>query len=233
MTEDDLVRKVEELMSLIDQVKIYRKALAYIPDLIIAVLSITCISLLILILIKFSFINFGLFSSFSGFSSTGSYMSPEAILLLFLLPSLWTVLIGLLLIEMKVKKIKTREWVPILKEGAPAAIKLLMETDWDSLFSGIMMIKWWLTVKMLNWLFLGFIIILPIFQFLFIFLPFPLFWANRNVIGLTTLILAMPIILLINKNNVREFYRNVKSIDLLIIDLRWLYNELKGARLEA
>lgn len=75
---------------------------------------------------------------------------------------------------MKVKKIKTREWASILKEGAPAAIKLLMETDWDSLFSGIMMIKWWLAIKMLNWLFLGFIIILPIFSILIHFSTLPL-----------------------------------------------------------
>ncbi|MBO3769415.1 MAG: hypothetical protein QXS51_01200 [Thermoproteota archaeon] len=233
MTEDDLVRKVEELMNLVDQVKLYRKALAYIPDLAIAVLSVTCVSLLIFILVKICFITSGIFSSFSGFTSAGSYMSPEVALLLFLLPSLWATVIGMLLIELKVKKVRTGEWSSLLKEGAPAAIKLLMETDWESLFSGIMLMKLWLAIKMLNWLFLSYIIILPIFQSLFILLPLPLFWTHKSIIGLITFVLVTPIILLINKKNIKEFYRNIKSIDLLIIDLRWLYNELKGARLEA
>ncbi|MBO3840399.1 MAG: hypothetical protein JTT17_06250, partial [Candidatus Brockarchaeota archaeon] len=133
----------------------------------------------------------------------------------------------------KVKKVRTGEWSSLLKEGAPAAIKLLMETDWESLFSGIMLMKLWLAIKMLNWLFLSYIIILPIFQSLFILLPLPLFWTHKSIIGLITFVLVTPIILLINKKNIKEFYRNIKSIDLLIIDLRWLYNELKGARLEA
>ncbi|WP_205006304.1 hypothetical protein, partial [Escherichia coli] len=68
MTEQDLVRKVEEFANLLDQIKIYRKALTYAYDLIIAVLTVTCVSLLILILVKISFITSGLFPSISGFS---------------------------------------------------------------------------------------------------------------------------------------------------------------------
>ncbi|MEM2608653.1 MAG: hypothetical protein QXT87_05365 [Thermoproteota archaeon] len=233
MTENDLVEKVKELMNLIDQIKLYKKALAYIPNLIIIVLSVTCISMLALIFVKILFITSGLFASFSGFTSAGSYISPEAILLLFLLPSLWTTVIGLLLIELKVKKIRIGEWASLLKEGAPAAIKLLIETDWEPLFSDIILVKWWLAIKMLNWIFLGYIIIMPIFQSLFLFLPLPIFWTHSSAIGSIIFILVMPIILLINKKNIREFYHNIKSIDLLIIDLRWLYNELKGAKLEA
>jgi len=81
-------------------------------------------------LVRFSFIASGFFSEISGFTSTyGSSFSFQAVTTLFLLPSLWATVIGLLLIQRKVKKIKTREWAPLLEEDAPAAIKLLMELD--------------------------------------------------------------------------------------------------------
>ena len=108
MTEQDLVKKVEELMNLLDQVKMYKKALSYVSDLVIAILSITSISLLILILIRFSFITSGLFSTISGFSLAYEFSpSFQVILILFLLPSFWALIIGLLLIERKVKRIRT------------------------------------------------------------------------------------------------------------------------------
>ncbi|MEM2088981.1 MAG: hypothetical protein QXF52_10000 [Thermoproteota archaeon] len=233
MTEQDLVGKMEEFMNLLDQVKMYRKALSCIPNLVIALLSVSCISFLILILIKVSVITSGRFSIISGFSSAyGSSFSPQIILLLFLLPVLWSIVIGLIVIERKVKKIKRGERVPRLKEDVSIAIKLLIEADWESIFSDILMMKWWLVIKMFNWIFLGYLIILPIFSIL-LCLFYPLFFARYGMIGLGALILTTPVVLFINRKNIGEFYRNIKSIDLLIIDLRWLYNELKGARLEA
>jgi hypothetical protein len=233
MTEQDLVKKVEELMTLLDQIKIYRRSLSYIVDLIIAVLLITSIALLLLILIRVSFIAFGLFSTISGFTSAyGFSLSFQAVLTLFLLPSLWAAVIGLLLIERKAKKIKTGEWAPLLEGDAPAAIKLLLEIDWESTFSGIMLMKWWLAVKTLNWILLGYIIILPVFQYLFLGLSF-LIPIRIDLTGSSSLFLATLIVLFINRKNIEDFYYNIKSIDLLMMDLRWLYNELKGARLEA
>lgn len=120
-----------------------------------------------------------------------------------------------------------------MKEGAPAAIKLLMETDWEFVFSSIMLMKWWLAVKMLSWIYLAYNIILPVFHYLFFLFPLPPFSAEYNLFSLDKLILATPAVLFLNRENIRDFYRNIKAIDLLIIDLRWFYNEFKGARLEA
>jgi len=93
--------------------------------------------------------------------------------------------------------------------------------------------KWWLAVKILYWIYLGYLIIMPVFyQLFFLMLP-SLIPVRYDLIGLSTLIIATPVVLFINRKNIEEFYHNIKSIDLLIIDLRWLYNELKGARLEA
>jgi hypothetical protein len=234
MTEQDLVKKVEELMNLLDQVKMYKKALSYLPDLVIAVLSITSISLLILILIRLSFITSGLFSTISGFSSASGFsLSFQVILILFLLPSFWALIIGLLLIERKVKKIRTGEWALLLKEGAPSAIKLLTELDWESVFGDLALIKWWLAIKTVNWILLGYIILLPIFQYLFLGLSFIIPIRSIDLTGSSSLFLTTLMVLFVNRKNLKSFYYSIKSIDLLIIDLRWLYNELKGARLEA
>ena len=213
MTEQDLVKKVEELMNLLDQVKMYKKALSYIPDLVIAILSITSISLLILILIRFSFITSGLFQTISGFRSAyGFSPSFQVILILFLLPSLWTLIIGLLLIERKVKRIRTGEWASLLKGGAPSAIKLLTELDWESMFSDIALVKWWLAIKTVNWIFLGYIIISPILQYLFLGLSF-IIPIRIELTSSSSLFLVTLVVLFINRKNIEVFYYNIKSIE--------------------
>jgi hypothetical protein len=228
MTEQDLVRKVEEFMNFINWVKAYRKTFAYVTYLIIAVLSVTCISLLTFILMKILFIT-------SGFRLIYSWgFTPQFILFLFLLPSIFATAIGLLLIKMKTKEVKIEEGTLLLEEGAPAAIKLLIETDWELVLHDVAFMKWVLAIKILAILFFNFLIGLLCFGQIF-FLSVILLMApvRYDLAGLGALVFVIPITVFMSRKNIKEFYYNVKSIDLLIIDLRWLYNELKGARLEA
>jgi hypothetical protein len=217
LTEENVVKKVAELMETLDQVKKYNAltrslkkfALIVISSIIIFLAVATSVGFLNLVLPleRPQFIVVGILSLFIPITGIG---------------------LGVFLIRKKVNSVKTGDWQTELSSGFPSALKILLELDWDSTFEEISSGRVGYTIYGLlkvaaYWLvaFFAFGLIGNLVSFTVFHEPL----LGAPISGLITLL----IVYLILRKDLSKRYRQIRALDNLLWELRWFSNELKRA----
>lgn len=232
--EAEVVTKVGELMESLDQVKKYRKLSNLIMDFGIIVLSSVAILWGLGLAADFYRIETGfgpIFTPLSvtfigGTSTLSSYLLGLSIVLV---PAAGLVL-GLLWVDREMKRVKVGEWKDELNEGFPAALKLLQDIDWDSVFQdiGISRVSYALyeAIKLSGYWFLSFILL---------FFPYSLAvtFIHANAYLSILAIISLVLVLVMSRNDLRKRYQQMTSLDSLMWELRWFNDEFRSAEFEA
>ena len=217
--EDDLSGKMTEFMAVLDQVKKYRALLAALPDFaiifalsLIAALSVDVVNHLGIVFI--TYINY-------------NTILPNALTFLALLIGL---IVGVFLVNRKMRSVQGGQWKTTLNEGAPGAIKLLQELNWDNVYAEIRYAKlgFWLygLLKTVVYWLLAFFVSL----FAAEYLGNAIHWnVNLSIVALFSLAL----VLALSKNDFQKRYDQVGRLDALLWELRWFDNEFRRTNFEA
>ena len=222
----DVVSKVRDLMSALDDVKRYRELAYSLVDF----AGIFVISMIV----AFLWYDFGeLYAIYFGFSSSSSIAffgpvvpteGPASVVPFFVV--LAGFLGGVLWVNRRVDRTKTGEWRKTLDEGVPGAVKLLSETDWETQLSSVSLAR-------LSFVFYAIIKVVAYFLLISFFLSFAEVFLG-GLVGIsfdlgfvlfTSLILA----LVVSRRGFENAFRRLRSMDLLFWDLRWFYSEFKRA----
>lgn len=214
--EASLNSKMQEFMTVLDQVKKYRKLLASLTDFAI-IIATTIVAVL--------FVNI---SSKLGLVFV-TYINPTWIPLdnsIEILLVLTGIMGGVYLINRRIRSVKTGQWRTALDEGAPGAIKLLQELSWDEVFSDIRYAKlgFWLYGVLRVAAF--WLLAVVTFSFVYGFVGYRIHVTiDTVVVGLFCLVL----VLALNKKDLSKRYDQVGRLDSLLWELRWFDSEFRRA----
>jgi hypothetical protein len=220
MPEESVVSKVEELMETLDHVKKYN-ALA--NSLRRFAVVITC-----------SFVIFFVLRGLVDFFDLSSTLDrPIFLLVLFtsLLIPLVGVAAGIMIVRKKVDSVRMGEWKGELSHGFPSALKMLLELDWDRTFDEISVgrLSYFLyaLLKTAAYWFITF------FALGFIGAAFAFFFPLRSpFFGGFLGLLSLVIVFLILRNDLLRRYKEIRSLDMLLWELRWFSLELRRAEFQ-
>jgi len=126
ITEEDVVKKVAELMETLDEIKKYTVLERYLKKFTIIVIG----SIAVCISVNLSISFFGLLSAFNEFERF--FLNFPIVLI----PTVGVV-VGIVFVKRKIKAVKTGEWRKELSKGFPSTLKLLSEIDWDTSFDAV------------------------------------------------------------------------------------------------
>jgi hypothetical protein len=219
--EENLSSKMEEFMSSLDQVKKYREIVASMTDfaLIISGSIVAALSIYIFYRLYDLFIGYVIFS-FVGF------VSP----ILSILTYLVGIVMGIFWVRRRMKSVKVGQWKSTLSEGAPGAIKLLQNLEWEKIFSDIRSAK-------LGFSLYGIFKILAYWTltaiFLFVLSGFVEFVLHMSINSITVMLFSLVVVLLLSRNDLRKRYEQIGRLDWLMWELRWFESEFRGANFEA
>jgi hypothetical protein len=236
--EAQVVAKVQELMTTLDQVKKYKALSKLLVDFALIMLATTVVLLAWELSVNFYKLGTGFYCYYGVpglYTCTASPATGSPLLRLF--GGLSTILIptagllgGILWVDHKLKLVKVGEWTESLREGFPGAVKLLEELKWDSVFQDIRASRIgysaYLAVKVVGyWLLATVVMFFPyVFGVSALHLE-----ANFYVLGLLSLVL----VLVVSKNDLQRKYQQVVSLDNLMWELRWFSSGFKSAKFEA
>jgi len=212
--EDALVSKMRELMAVLDQVKKYRLLLSGIQDFVIifALAGILALSVDIGSKLSVVFISYGII--------------PSTVAAINLVILIMGTTIGLFWVKRKLRTITPNQWSQTLDEGAPGAIKLLQELDWEKVYSEIRYSKLgiWLeaiTKTVAYWLVTAFIFL---FATSILYMGFDFIMID---------LFSLALVLILSKNDLQKRYDKVGRLDSLMWELRWFDNEFRRHDFEA
>jgi F0F1-type ATP synthase assembly protein I len=220
MPEESIVSKVEELMETLDHVKRYN-ALAR---------SLKKFAVVIVSSFVLHFILRGIVDSFDLSSMLDRPVFLSVLFLLLLVP-LVGIAAGVLIVRKRVNSVKTGEWKEELSHGFPSALKMLLELDWDKTIDEISVGRlsyflygllktaayWFVTSFALGLIGATFALFLP--------LRSPFF---GGLLGL----LSLMIVCLILRNDLLRRYKEIRSLDMLLWELRWFSFEFRRAEFQ-
>lgn len=219
--EESIVSKVEELMETLDHVKRYN-ALTRSLKKFAAVIA--C-----------SFIIFFVLRGLVDFFDLSSMLDrPIFLLVLFLvlLVPLVGIAAGIMIVRKKVNSVRTGEWKEELSHGFPSALKILVELDWDKTIDEISVGRlsyflYGLLKTAAYWFVTSFALGLigAIFSF---FCPLRSPFFGGFFPGLTALL----IVFLILRNDLLRRYKEIRSLDMLLWELRWFSLEFRRAEFQ-
>jgi hypothetical protein len=222
ISEEGVVSKVQELMETLDSIKKYNAFATSLKKFAIIIVASMTVFTIIMGMAEFydlkNFLDNPLFFSVSFFA---------------LLIPIIGIVMGVLFMKRKVNYVKTGEWKEELSHGFPSALKMLVELDWEATFNEISMGKisyvlyglmktaayWVVTFFALR--LLGTAVFLSIFQRVEVFGGF--FWGA----------LALLIVLFALGNDLLRRYKEILSLDLLLMELRWFSFEFRKAEFQA
>jgi hypothetical protein len=213
--------KLEELMMALDQVKKYRVLSNSMLDLVLIIAASVIGALFVLLLGNLYQLFFG---TFSGFLAT----VPE----IFLSGGVFIagLLLGTLVVDRRVKRVKTGEWKNSFKasEGMPGALKLLSTLSWDTIFQEIQIAK-------IGFLIYGFLRVAGYWLFTFFLLEvINVLFVSGIVHALVNVIylgaLALVIVLAGSWSDLKFRFRQSWSLESLLWELRWFDNEFRRAQ---
>ncbi len=205
-------------MSALDQVKKYREIVVSLTDFAIILLISLVVALSVNIYTEFSFL----------YTGPNHLLSFVASISFILFLTMGTIL-GAFWVKRRVKSVKLRQWKSTLSEGAPGAIKLLQELEWQNIFSDIRSAK------------LGFLLYgiskvlaywgLAIVSFSLLSLVFQFFF-NMGIYIITIVWFSLVVVLILSKNDLRNRYEQMGRLDWLLWELRWFESEFRRANFE-
>jgi hypothetical protein len=218
LTEENVVTKVAELLETLDQVKKYNALSNALKKFALIVIS----SLLVFLAVG---------ASIDFLNLVATLERPQIVLyaLLMLLIPISGVAVGVLYIRKKIGSVKADEWKEELSNGFPSALKILTELDWDRTFDEISfgrvgyavytllkVVAYWVitffTVGLIGNL-VGFLVLHKVGVF------------GGPILGLISIIIVY---VLLRKDFSRR-YHQIRALDKLLWELRWLSVELRSA----
>ena len=224
MSEQDVVAKVGDLMRTLDDVKRYEE-LAYAMIDFAAIIIVSVIAVIALTMIQnFADIAYG----FPNFINGQAYLlfdqsfpaSPWILLCEFSI-LIGGLLLGVVWVDRRVSRTKVGEWEETLNEGVPGAVKLLSNTEWDSLLGTVSLARvaylFYALIKVAGYFLLASFVLS--FVFLFSGFLFPVA-SSLNYVPF----ISLAIVLLFTRKSVAEGFRKLRSLDL-----RWFSSEFKRA----
>lgn len=212
---------MKEFMTALDQVKKYKTIVASITDFGLIVLGSIVAALSVNIFMRFSFI------FIEQQPDTLSLSFIASIITVLLIPI--GIITGVIWVSRRINSVKVGEWKNTLSEGAPGAIKLLQELKWDNIFGGIRSAKlgfflYGLSKVLAYWALATIVFIVLNNVLIFVF------HMSANLI--TIVLLSLVVVLLLNKNDLRNRYEQIGRLDWLLWELRWFESEFRGANFE-
>lgn len=217
LTEENVVKKVAELMETLDQVKKYNALTRELKKFILIVIS--AIAIFLAVATSVGFLNLVV-------PLERPQFIVVAILSLFI--PITGIGIGVLVVRRQVNAVKLGDWQTELSNGFPSALKILLELDWDSTFEEISSGRvgyaiYGLLKGAAYWLVTVFAFGLIGNIVSFIVLHQPLLGGPLS--GLISLL----IVYIILRKDLSKRYRQIRALDSLLWELRWFSNELKRA----
>jgi len=217
--EDALSSKMAEFMTALDQVKKYRSIVASMPDFTLILLGSVVAALSVNVSMRLS-------TLFIGRNDGLSIVAFFLIMLLF--PA--GIITAILWVRRKMKSVKVGQWKSTLNEGAPGAIELLQDIQWDNIFSDIRYAK-------LGFFLYGIAKILAFWGLavvsLFVFNWLVEFVLHMSIDYITVMLFSLVAVLVLSRNDLRKRYEQMGRLDWLMWELRWFESEFKGANFEA
>ena len=208
--EEELVLKMKEFLTVIDQVKRYRSLLGALPDLAI-IIGLTIVGALAMDLSSYLGMVFGFHLGFGV-----GIVSPILMII--------GIVVGFFWVYLKVKRVKVGEWKSTLNEGAPGAIKLLQDINWENTFRDIRY------AKLGFWLY-GILKTALLWLVIFVLSAFAADWLNAivhwnlNIVILGLFSLASALTL--STNDFKKRFDQIGRLDALLWELRWMDNEFR------
>jgi len=218
ITEESVVSKVQELMETLDSIKKYNAFATSLKKFVIIIVGFMTVFTIIMGMIEF-------------YNMKASLDNPLffSVSFLSLLIPITGIVTGVLFVRRKVNSVRTGEWKEELSHGFPSALKMLVELDWEMTFNEISLGKisyvlyglmkaaayWVVTFAALR--LLGTAVTLSVFQRVEFVDGF--FWAA----------LALLIVLFTLGNDLLKRYKEILSLDLLLMELRWFSFEFRKA----
>jgi len=209
---------MSEFMTTLDQVKKYRAIVASMTDFVLIIFAsiVTALSLHIFVRLLLIFIGHNLLSTIGS--------------ILFLLIFPVGIFTGVFWVKRRVNSVKVGQWKDTLSEGAPGAIKLLQELQWNNIFSDIRSAK-------LGFFLYGISKVLAYWSLavvsMFVFGELVGFVLHMSINSITVMLFSLVVVLLLSRNDLRKRYEQIGRLDWLMWELRWFESEFRGANFEA
>jgi F0F1-type ATP synthase assembly protein I len=216
MTEDDLSSKMHDFLTVLDQVKKYRSILSSLTDFAI-ILAATFVAVMFVYIFVYLSIFFNL-------------NSPIPLTFLLIGLPILGVISGVFWVNRKVRSVKVGQWKTALGEGAPGAIRILQELNWDNVYAEIRYAKLGFLLyglaKTAAFWFLAFVVT----WFAGGFLVSAIHWSfNLAIAALFSLVL----VLVLEKNDFQKRYEQIGRLDSLLWELRWFDNDFRRSDFQA
>ena len=216
--EKDLLLKVGELMTTLDEVKKYKELAKSLVDFVLILLS-------SIIMALFVYIGFNLYQAGGGQILQGVIIGGiEGIIFLILIGG--SFILCILWVNRRVQKTKVGEWKKELEqESTLGAMKILAEMDWPSVFQDIRYSKigfvFYSILKVIGYWILTLAILVLASDFglsiLHIIPDFTYF-----------VILSLIIALILSRKDLQRRYNQSWALDSLLWELRWFDSEFRG-----
>jgi F0F1-type ATP synthase assembly protein I len=215
MDEETVVAKVEEIMRILDDVKKYN-ALARALKTFVGIIF---FSFLVLVGLVVGLDLANLINSMDH----GLFLILSFGLLLIPISGLAA---GVLYIKRKVNTASTEEWKEELSNGFPSALKLLMELDWERTVDEIAIGK--LTYLLYGLLKTGVYFFVTLFALEIVGnMLLVLLVGNIDVVSALFFgLLTFPVVYMLVGNDLLRRYKEIHTLDMLLLDLRWFSKEV-------
>jgi len=221
LTEENLLDKMAEFKTAIDQVKKYRKLAITMIDFVLII--VTSIILLLTLNIGVNILNL------HGFDISSTILGLLPIFDIIILSV--GVFTGIIFVNRKMNTVTTLQWKNTLDEGTPGVLKLLQETNWENIFSEIRYAKlgfalygvlkivtYWLISAFAFAVIAGFTFV-NIFHFSF----------NIGSLWMVSFVFA----LVLNAKDLRNRYEQIGRLDSLLLEFRWFEREFRRTDFQA
>ena len=209
--EEELSLKTKEFMTVIDQVKRYRALLGALQDMTI-IIGLAIVG-------AFAADTSYYLGYVFGFGSSTTVANSLSVIFIIM-----GIAVGFFWVYRKMKRAKVGEWKSTLKEGAPGAIKLLQDINWEDTFRDIRY------AKLGFWLY-GILKTAALWLLTFAISIFAADWLNAivhwnlNIVILELFSLALALTL--STNDFKKRFDQIGRLDALLWELRWFDNEFR------
>lgn len=211
-----------EFMTVLDQVKAYRKLASAMADFVLIVAA-------SIVALEAGYIIVNLLDVFYGqsivYPGISLVLPSYSAVVLFL-----GVIVGVLWVRRKLSSVIIMQWKSTLDEGTPGAIKLLQETNWEKTFSDIRFAK------------LGFVLYGAVKILAYWVLAFFVFGVLVGIIQntlhlsfdpISMVVIPLVLVLVLSLKDLRYRYEQVGRLDSLLWELRWFDSEFRRADFKA
>jgi hypothetical protein len=214
MIEETLSSKMQELMTTLDHVKRYRAITASLTDFAI-IMAATAVAVLFVI------ISIPLANVFVEYS-------PNWIELVFVafVIFLFGTAFGVYWVGRRVWYVKVGEWRSTFNEGAPGAIKLLQEINWENVFGDIRLAKLGFAVYGIARTLIYCVVATIAFSFLGVLFK-NIFHVNISF--MVVALFSLVVVLFLNRKDLSKRYGQIGRLDGLLWELRWFDSEFRRA----